>query len=508
MTEALIPSRASNLGAWRVAPAFVLGLVLATGHAPLGWTPAALVALALVFLLEGRCESPKAAALAGWAVGLGYFGGSMFWIVEPFLVDPARHGWMAPFALLLLPGGLALFWALAFALAARFGRDWRRPFLLACFLAGVEVLRAYIFTGFPWSLIGYIWVGTTQMQVAAWFGPFGLTFATLIAAAACTVWVGRQGNWLLVPAFGFLGLAAADIVGAARLRTPDPVQSLPITVRVIQPNAEQSLKWDAEMASQWIERLLSRTAAPQIGRGPDVVVWPETALPYALNGASDILLEIDAAARGRPVMFGAVRREDRRVYNSLFVTMAGGAVAQVYDKHHLTPFGEYMPFGDLFARLGINGLAASEGAAFTAGAGPAILSVKGAGLVLPLICYEAIFPGNLRTEERPDWILHVTNDAWFGEIAGPYQHLAQARMRAVEQGLPVVRAANTGISAVIDPKGRIVSALPLGVEGHFDEAIPAALPPTAYARTGDWPAFAAIAALMAVFMLGSGRKSD
>lgn len=508
MAEALIPSPASSLGAWRMAPAFVLGLVLATGHAPLGWTPAALVALALVFLLEGRCEGPGAAALAGWAVGLGYFGGSMFWIVEPFLVDPVRHGWMAPFALLLLPGGLALFWAAAFALTAQFGRDWRRPFLLAALLAGAEVLRANVFTGFPWSMIGYIWVGTTQMQAAAWLGPFGLTFVTLLAAAACTVWVGRQGNWLLVPAFGFLGLAVADIAGAARLRAADPAPTLPVTVRVIQPNAEQNLKWNAELASQWVERLLSRTAAPHIGRGPDVIVWPETALPYTLNGAGDVLGEIDAAARGRPVMFGAVRREERRVFNSLVVTAAGGFVSQIYDKHHLTPFGEYMPLGDLFARVGVHGLAASEGAAFTAGRGPEVLSVAGAGLVLPLICYEAIFPGNLRTETRPDWILHITNDAWFGRIAGPYQHLAQARMRAVEQGLPVVRAANTGISAVIDPKGRIVAALPLGVEGHFDETIPVALPPTFYARTGDWPVFVAIALLAGLLMPGGGRKSD
>jgi apolipoprotein N-acyltransferase len=311
-----------------------------------------------------------------------------------------------------------------------------------------------------------------------------------------------------VPAFGFLGLAAADITGAARLRALDPVREKPITVRVIQPNAEQNMKWDADLASQWMERLLSRTSAPHIGRGPDVVVWPETALPYSLDGASDILAEIDVAARGRPVMLGAVRREDLRIFNSLVVTAAGGSVAQIYDKHHLTPFGEYMPLGDLFAWFGINGLAASEGAAFSAGSGPELLSVHGAGHVLPLICYEAIFPGNLRTEERPDWIVHVTNDAWFGKIAGPYQHLAQARMRAVEQGLPVVRAANTGISAVIDPKGRIVSALPLGVEGHFDEAIPAALPATLYARTGDWPALASIAVLAAVLLLGSGRKSD
>jgi apolipoprotein N-acyltransferase len=477
--------------------AALAGALLATGHAPLGWSWPAFAALAALLALGTLPTGARAAALTGWAAGFGHFAAALFWIVEPFLVEPEAHGWMAPFALVLLPGGLALFWAAAFALAERVGGRVlpARLFALAVALAAAELARAHVLTGFPWALPGHIWIGAPQMQAAALAGAFGLTLATLLCAGL-VAWPLRDPRPLplAAAAAAVAALGGAGAWGSARLAAPDP-DDPGLTVRLVQPNAAQDLKWDPAMAESFLARLLAETAAPAAGPAPDVTVWPETAVPWLLNGAEPILAEIAAAAAGRPVAFGIVRREGARVYNSLAVTDAEGGIAALYDKHHLTPFGEYLPFGEWFARLGIHGLAASEGAAFTPGPGPRVLDLGAAGRVLPLICYEAIFPRHLFVPERPDWVMQITNDAWFGTVSGPFQHLDLARLRAVEQGLPVVRAANTGVSAVIDAKGRVRASLPLGAAGHLDAALPAALPPTPYARLGEAPALAALAAL-------------
>lgn len=489
-----------------VAPAFALGLILATGQAPLSFTLLGLLALAGLFAIFDRAGTLRAAALTGWAGGAGYFLGGMFWIVEPFFVDPLRHGWMAPFALVLLPSGLGLFWGAAFGLAARLARDWRRLFLAAALLAAAETARAFALTGFPWALVGYAWIDAPQMQVAAVIGPHGLTLATTLAAAMGAVWIGRPWPWLAAPAMAALAVAGAGIWGQARLAAPEP-QATGVTLRIVQPNTEQSLKWDPAMAMTILDRLLFATAAPPEGPEPDVVIWPETAVPYLLNGSEELVADIDRIAGTAPVVFGIVRRDGQRLFNSLAVSTPGGTVTQVYDKHHLVPFGEYMPLGELFAAVGIHGLAASHGAGFSPGPGPLLLDLGRAGRALPLICYEAIFPQHLFAPERPDWVLQATNDAWFGEVSGPYQHLAQARLRAVEQGLPLIRAANTGISAVIDAKGRVQARLGLGQQGYLDAALPPALPPTPYALTGDWPVFAAMLFLALGFALPRRRIS-
>lgn len=470
---------------------FAAGLAMATGQAPLFWSLVAFAALALLVWLGARAPTPRAAALAGWAGGAGYFAGALFWIVEPFFVDPVRHGWMAPFALILLPGGLALFWGAAFWFGRRFATGWRVPFLIAVALAAVEMSRAYVLTGFPWGLVGYLWIGAPQMQMAALIGPHGLTLATALAAALAAFAAASRRRGLPAMLAAVAAVAGAGAWGVSQLRQPMPPDR-DVALRIIQPNAEQHLKWDPERAQEFLRRLLEATATAPEGPVPDVTIWPETAVPYLLNDSDTILGQIDAVSGGRTVVFGVPRRDGGRYYNSLAVTAPGGTVAQVYDKHHLVPFGEYVPFGEVLGRFGLRGLAASHGGGFSAGSGPAALDLGAAGRALATICYEMIFPQHLRLADRPDWILQVTNDAWFGEVSGPYQHLAQAQMRAVEQGLPVVRAANTGVSAVIDARGRIRASLPLGAQGFLDAALPAALPATPYARTGDWPALVAI----------------
>lgn len=471
--------------------AFALGLAVAAGQAPLGWWVLSIAALMLMPGLLWLVQSWRVAAWRGWFLGLGHFSGALFWIVEPFLVDIGRHGWMAPFALVLLAGGLALFWAAAFGLAARLGRGpVRRIAWLILTLSGAEILRSVLFTGFPWALIGHVWIGTPLMQAAAVFGAHGLTLWTLVAAALPVLLGGGRGA---VAAIAMMALPAG--YGLWRLpAAPVAPASPPVTVRLVQPNAAQHLKWAPEMIPVFHERLLDLTAAPPAPGAPrpDLVIWPETAIPWLLEDAAGVLAEIAGAGQGARVILGLQRRDGAGAwFNTLAVTDPDGGVQALYDKHHLVPFGEYMPLMALFARAGIFGLATGETGGYAAGSGPQVLDLGTAGRVLPLICYEAIFANDIaRAPGRADWMVQITNDAWFGQLAGPWQHLALARLRAVEQGLPLMRAANTGISAAIDPYGRVIAALPLGESGFLDAGLPAPLPPTFYARYGDWPVFA------------------
>ena len=478
-------------GRFLAAP--VLGALMAAGQAPLGLWWLALLALAGLTWLIAEADEGRDATLMGWLAGAGYFGAAMFWIVDPFFVDAAQDGWMAPFALTLMAGGMALFWALAGALSALMGADPRgRALGFAVALAATDLLRGYVFTGLPWALVGHIWVGTWPAQIAARVGPVGLSLMTTLAAAAPTAFGAVRGAvfaWALIGAAGGWGLV--------RLRAPEP-EPTALTVRLIQPNAAQHLKWRSDLAPMFFERLLTHTAAP--GK-PDLIVWPETSVPFLLNRPGDGLKMVAEAAHGIPVAIGIQRTEGFRAYNSLAFLGPDGAVTQIYDKHHLVPFGEYIPLGDLIWRLtGIESFAPSQGYGYSSGPGPQVLNLGRLGHVLPLICYEAVFPQDLRPATRPDWILQVTDDGWFGTMSGPYQHFAQVRLRAVEQGLPILRAANTGVSAVVDAKGRVLDRIPLDTEGHIDAIIPGALAATLYSRTGDWPMLLLLMALAAGLM--------
>lgn len=470
--------------------AFLAGLCMALGHVPFTLPWIALPALAGLFWLLGTACNPKEAALIGWAGGMGHFLLSLIWIVEPFLIEPAKTGWMAPFALFLLPAGLALFWGGAFYLATRLAQGGQRLFLAATLLALAEMSRAFVLTGFPWALIGYIWIDTAPMQMAAMIGPHGLTLATTLIAAALAVWYGRHRVWLAAPVVALVALAVAIFWGVQLQNTPIEERGPAFRLRIVQPNAEQGLKWDPTKADEFLHILLVNTAETPPAAPPELIVWPETALPYLLTGSESLLKNISDSSGDRPVLLGAARREGESIfYNSLVVSGHDGEMLGIYDKSHLVPFGEYVPFGALLSRLGIKGMAVHEGGGFSAGPGPAILDVGRHGKVQPLICYEAIFPQLLHLEDRPDWILHATNDAWFGKLVGPYQHLSQVQLRAVEQGVPVIRAANTGVSAVIDARGRVLDSLGLGVRGFLDVDLPPAIPPTLYSKTGDWPIF-------------------
>ncbi len=490
----------AGLGA-AVLPALA-GLAAAGGQAPFGLWPLALFGFAVLTWHVAGAVTARARAFRGWAGGVGYFAGTLFWIVEPFLVEPERDGWMAPFALVFMAGGMALFW-LAAGVAAGLGQGRAgRALGFGLGLAASDLARTYVLTGFPWALAGHIWIDTPVAQAAAFVGPVGLSVLTMLLAALPVMFSVRRGQAAGLLAAGLL-LAAVWAGGAARLAAPDPLRDPAVQVRLVQPNATQSLKWQPGMQQVFLDRLI--TAGGGVSdRKPDLIVWPETAVPYLLEDAGGVFEEALAISGGVPMVTGVQRAEGVSYFNSLAAIAPDGSLTAVYDKAHLVPFGEYIPFGDLLGRFGISAFAAQEGYGYTAGPGARVLDLGRAGKVLPLICYEAVFPQDLRAApERADWILQVTNDGWFGELAGPWQHLAQARLRAIEQGLPLLRAANTGISAVIDAKGRMVAYLPLDTYDWLDAEVPGALPAPPYARTGDLPVtILLIAGLLVLFWRG------
>lgn len=463
----------------------------------MGFWPLLPLGLALSLWCAKSAGSPARAAWSGWAIGTSYFGASLSWIVEPFFVDAAAHGWMAPFALAGMAGGLALFWALAFWLAQRLSR----PASLIALWPLAEYGRSTLFTGFPWGLQAYAWIETPLAQIAAFVGPHGLGALVLALAALPVFW--RRGAGSLAALLGLGGLALLGAQHAARL--PEAAAAAPI-IRLTQPNAPQHQKWDPAYAPIFFRRQLAATeAAPR----PDLIIWPETSLPSWLNDAEVTLQEIAKAAGGVPVLIGAQRYEGWDAFNTLVELKSDGSLGQLYDKHHLVPFGEYLPFGALLSRFGMQTLTRSFGG-FTPGPGAALIELDGIGAVLPLICYEAVFPHQMDTVsgKRPEFLLHVTNDAWFGTWSGPYQHLVQARFRAIEQGLPMLRSANTGITAAIDARGGILDSLPLGVSGHIDVPLPAPAAQTFYAGFGDMPALLVLLFLLCATLMPYRPSKD
>lgn len=477
----------------------LFGAVAGLGQVPFALPLATVAALLLVMHLaaEGRLGFWR-----GWAFGAGYAVLTLHWIVEPFLVEPERTGWLAPLGLLAMAGGFGLFWAVPFWLTRRLGLG---PLGLAALWTGAEMVRALALTGFPWVLVGHIWSETPLAQLAAFVGVHGLTLLTLLATALlASPRLPVTLRLLPVP------LLAAGWV----LLGPGPAPDIqgPL-VRIVQPNIPQAEKWDPELVPVHHQRLIDLSRGTQPA---DLVVWPETAPSDLLEWAGPLLAVATQAAGGAPLATGIARAdEEGRYFNSLAVVDETGRVGNLYDKAHLVPFGEYMPFRETLSRWGLRGVAEFQGLGFQAGLGAALVDIPGIGLARPLICYEGIFAeeigpaetGSEQTgQDRPRLLLLVTNDAWFGNFAGPQQHLALGRLRAIEQGLPMVRSANTGISAMIDGKGRVMASLPLNQAGAIEAALPPVLAPTLYARMGDAPIMLLLLALGILARLGPERR--
>lgn len=491
----------------------ILGILAALGQAPWGYWPISVLAYGLILWQVAAAPSRRAAGWMGFAAGFGHFALAMSWITEPFLVEAEIYGWMAPFALILMAIGGALFWTVPAWISGNCRTNLqRRAVLFAAAFVLSDWLRGWIFTGLPWALAGHIWIDTPVAQLAAIFGSVGLSAVTMIVAACPLAFrTGARAPWrAMLPGLAISGLtlASAFSFGLARLAQPAP-QDTTHQIRLIQPNAAQAQKWDPYWSEVFFQRLIDLSAARDLDRpAPDAVIWPETAVNFLLEQSQDAPQQI-AQIAGAPVILGIQSNRDARYFNSLTEFTSDG-IGAVYDKFHLVPFGEYTPWGDTLAQFGITAFAARYGSGYSPGAGAKVMQFSGLPPVQPLICYEAVFSRHLITsgDQRPEWLLQVTNDGWFGTMSGPWQHLAQARLRAIEAGLPMMRAANTGISAVIDARGQIRASLGLSLEGRIDAALPAALPPTPWSRWRDWPVvFLALAAAFLAARKAHGRQS-
>ena len=486
------------LRGWRrVLASLGAGVAAAAALPPVGALPLLVVAFtALAWLIEG-CGRGRSALAVGWWFGFGHFIAGLYWTGTALLTEPETFAWMVPFAVIGLPAVLAVFTALVAWTAHRVPVGATRVVALAAAWTAAEWLRGHVLTGFPWNLIGYSWtVSDAMLQVTALVGVYGLGFITVLAAAAPATLA--AGRWQPSAAAAAL-LVAVWVGGAARLATAE-IDDVPgVRLRIVQANIAQHHKWREDRVREQFNRYLQLSSTP--GQAEIThLVWPETATPAALNRDQGALRMIGGlVSPGGLVLTGALRvasddETPARVWNSLYAVDPNGAVAAVYDKHHLVPFGEFVPLRAALGALGVAKITAGRGD-FSAGPGPRTLDLPGLPPLSPLICYEAIFPGAVTEPGRtPEWLLNITNDAWFGRSSGPYQHFAMARVRAVEQGLPLVRAANTGISAIVDAHGRTVARLGVGETGVLDGALPGAIAgSTGYARVGDWPLLAIFA---------------
>ncbi|MEE8270322.1 MAG: apolipoprotein N-acyltransferase [Alphaproteobacteria bacterium] len=514
-----VARRLAGLRGWRRAVAAMSFGALATLALPPAYVvPVLLIAFpALLWLLDGA-RSSAAAALVGWCFGFGYFVVGLYWIAFALTVDLASYFWLMPFAVAGLPAVLGVFTGAATLVLHRLPVSGvGRVLAFAVLWAAAEWLRGHLFTGFPWNLTGYAWVAWTPvLQSVAVFGIYGLSLLTVAVAALPAAAIAPNGGWskrgLAALACGVAVFAVLAVGGGVRLAGADHGTVPEVMLRLVQPNIAQADKWNRDRLADNFALHIALSSQP--GAQPVThVVWPESAVPFVLENNEEVLRAIAAAVPpGGLIITGAPRAappdQPRQYWNSLLAIDEDGAVVARYDKFHLVPFGEYVPFRNI---LPIDKVTPGR-IDFSPGPGPRTVIMPGLPPVSPLICYEVIFPGSVSADPqsgdpRPALLMNLTNDAWYGLTAGPYQHFAIARTRAVEEGLPMVRVATTGISGVVDAHGVVTARLGLGSSGVVDAALPTALSsPTPYARWGDGP-FGLMLLLLAIAAGAGGRRA-
>jgi apolipoprotein N-acyltransferase len=526
-----------NLNGWRrSAAAFLAGLLSVAAMAPFFVTPVLFLTLpVLIWLIDGIREAgtPRSAFLSaakiGWWFGFGYFLLGLFWIGEAFLVEAEKFAWLMPFAVTLMPAGLALFTGLA-AGAARL--VWRpgfaRVLTLAVCLGMTEWLRGHVLTGFPWNVLGYALTWPVEvMQSASVVGIYGLTLLAVVIFGGPLVLLAdgvrrdqyprAVGGAVLLAVVPLLTMYA---VGAWRLSKPTLFVD-GARVRIVQPSIPQRDKWRPEKQREIFEDHIAMSLHDPSGRRDDLagithVIWPEAAMPFLPLEQPQALEAIGAfLPAGTRLLSGALRVEKSaragdplRAFNSLMVFGDTGSLEQVYDKVHLVPFGEYLPMQSLLESVGLEQLTRWRGG-FSSGPEPRpLMDIPGLPTVSALVCYEAIFPSLIDQSGRAQLLINVTNDGWFGDSTGPWQHFHQSRVRAVEQGVPLVRVANNGVSAVVDAHGQVVAMLSLNVRGVLDADIPASIAAPIYPKLGD-STFVALALIFAgVAVVLSCKRGD
>jgi apolipoprotein N-acyltransferase len=497
--------RLAGMSGWRrYGLAFLLGVCATATLPPIDLTPLLLVAFTGLLWLDDGSTGPWASFRLGYAFGFGFLISGLYWIAAALFVDITSFWWLVPVAGAGLPAAFALHVGAALLATNLAVRHLRLPgtariFAFAVAWTVAEWMRGHAFTGLPWNLIGYAWSGgfpgaLLMLQSTAAIGIYGLSFLTVLAASLPAL-LGTTSLYPLSPARRFAPVIAAgllivvpSLLGALRLAATPTVET-GYFLRIVQPSIPQTMKWEPGAAQRNFRLLLDLSGSPE-SRNLAAVVWPEAATPFLLGRDAYHRREIAAVASGHGyVITGAVRTNAppspvTQVWNSIEAVDGNGEIVAVYDKAHLVPFGEYVPLRGILPLQKIT----PGSLDYTAGLGPRTIELPGLPPFAPLICYEVIFPGAIVDEhDRPAWILNVTNDAWYGRTSGPYQHFAIARTRAVEEGLPLVRVANNGVSGIVDEAGRVVARIDLDTVGYADLQLPADTSgPTLYSRGGDW----------------------
>jgi apolipoprotein N-acyltransferase len=491
-----------------LAFALLAGLVSALGFAPLGLWPLTILAFAgLLWLIEGA-PSLRSALARGWWFGVGQFVVGLNWIATAFTYQAAMPAWLGWVAVVLLSLYLALFPAAAAGLAWRWGRGNALALTLILGAAWIvtEWLRGTLFTGFAWNPVGVIWVGVGGAAgLSAFIGTYGLGAVAILAGGSLYLLAKRR--WLVGAG---LGLPIAVAAAGLQVNATAPAGDDRPLVRIVQPNIGQANKWDPGYERQNFQRLAGLTG--HSGAVPRLILWPEAATPDFLSFEAPARRRLAGLlGPGDLLILGGVEPvftpdgHAAAAYNSVYALGADARLRGRYDKAHLVPYGEYLPMRPILSAIGLSRLAPGD-LDFRDGPGPRTLDLGAFGRAGVQVCYEIIFPGQVVDRaNRPDFIFNPSNDAWFGAW-GPPQHLAQARLRAIEEGLPVIRATPTGISAVIGADGIVAQSLPLGTAGALDTRLPRAAPPTPFARYGNLLSFA-FALLLIAGAVAARRKS-
>lgn len=488
-------------------PAMIaLGALSATGFAPLDLWPVTLICFALLIAATARAGTLRQALGRGYWFGVGHFTVGLNWIAHAFTFQdkmPAQLGYLA---VVLLSLYLAVYPALAAGLAWRFGRgDSAR--IVPVFAAGwivTEWLRATMFTGFAWNPLGVVWLPLLPVaESARWIGTFGLGGLAVIAAGGLLLLFERR--WKA----GAIAIAAILVAALAALQSQPKGPDGPL-VRVVQPNIPQQEKEGAAYDRANFRKLAGLSGSP--GIAPRLILWPEAAIPefiefepYARLRIASLLGPRDMLLAGGVSLIGDDQNRVIAARNSLFALTPDGRITGRYDKSHLVPYGEYLPMRPILSAIGLSRLVPGD-LDFWPGPGPQSLEIPGFGKVGMQICYEIIFPGHVIDEgNRPLFLFNPSNDAWFGAW-GPPQHLAQARLRAIEDGVPVVRSTPTGISAVVDTNGVILQRIPRDTGGYIEMRVPPLAPPTLFARMGNLLSLA-LALLLAALAVAMRRRA-
>lgn len=501
-----LSARLAALSGWRrLAVAAALGGLATFALPPADAVPLLLIAFpGLLWLLDG-VRTGRGAFAAGWVFGFGHHLLGLYWVSAALFTDIGRFWWALPLSAAGLPVLMAMFsggavWLFHRLRSRGMAQGLGRPLLFAACWGLFEWLRGHVFTGFPWNLIGYSWDGVLPvLQSVSLFGVYGLGLLTALVAALPAVLADPlvpRARGAAAVAAGLTLFVALGLWGAWRLAGASAETVPGVRLRLVQAAIDQRLKWASGERERNVQQHLqlsaaqpSQSSSARPAQPVTHVIWPETAVPFFIDQDARLRQVLGSVAPpGGLVITGAPRTTldaggERRYYNSMIAIDGSGAIDGSFDKFHLVPFGEYMPL----RRWLPVGAIAGNGAEFSAGPGPVTLDLKGLPPVSPLICYEGIFPSAvLDTGHRPDWLLNLTNDAWYGETAGPHQHFAIVRLRAVEEGRPLVRVANTGISGVVDAYGRVTALLGLGERGFVDADLPKApAGVTLFGRIGD-----------------------